>query len=109
VANQIIWLSFDLGIRGDYEGLYAWLDEHGAKECGDNLAAISFKHDGDSLPNLLRTELKKRVEIDNRSRIYVIYRHPSNGRNKGKFLFGSRRASPWTGYGPDRDAEDEEE
>ena len=28
-----IWLSFDLGISGDYEGMYAWLDDKNAQEC----------------------------------------------------------------------------
>jgi len=31
------WLSFDLGLRGNYELLYAWLDAMEAKECGDNV------------------------------------------------------------------------
>ena len=43
MAKQVIWISFDLGIRGDYENLYAWLDEHGAKECGDNFASIIYR------------------------------------------------------------------
>ena len=35
VTINTVWISYDLGIRGDYEGLYAWLDSHRAKECGD--------------------------------------------------------------------------
>ena len=35
MKTSTIWISYDLGVRGDYEGLYAWLDSHGAKECGD--------------------------------------------------------------------------
>ena len=26
-----IWLSFDLGVRGDYSALYTWLDDKGPK------------------------------------------------------------------------------
>ena len=30
--SKAIWLSFDLGIGGDYPGLYKWLDNHKAIE-----------------------------------------------------------------------------
>ncbi|WP_254027332.1 hypothetical protein [Mesorhizobium ventifaucium] len=79
------------------------------KECGDALAAISYEHDGDTLPNKLKADLKKRVKFDKRSRIYVIYRHPNTGLNKGRFVVGTRKAAPWTGYSPDGDVTDEEE
>ena len=26
-----IWLSFDLGVSGDYEGMYMWLDDRGCQ------------------------------------------------------------------------------
>jgi hypothetical protein len=35
MQRAAVWISFDLGVRGDYEGMYAWLDTHNAKECGD--------------------------------------------------------------------------
>ena len=44
--KQAIWLSYDLGVRGDYEGLYAWLDKHQAKECGDNIAYFVYGYTG---------------------------------------------------------------
>jgi hypothetical protein len=34
--NSAVWISYDLGVQADYEGMYAWLDEHQAKECGDS-------------------------------------------------------------------------
>ena len=34
------------GVGGDYEGLYSWLDDHDAKECGDSVASLAFSHDG---------------------------------------------------------------
>jgi hypothetical protein len=56
-------------------------------------------------PNLkgpmLRVKLTcagSRIEIDNRTRIYLIYRDRESNLNKGKFIFGSRRAAAWTGY-----------
>lgn len=46
-VKSAIWLSYDLGVNGDYEGMYAWLDNHGAKECGGSVAYLQFTHDGD--------------------------------------------------------------
>jgi hypothetical protein len=37
------WLSFDLGLQGDYDSLYAWLDKQGAQECGDSVATFEVK------------------------------------------------------------------
>ena len=34
------WLSFDLGLRGNYDALYEWLDAHDARECGENVATF---------------------------------------------------------------------
>jgi hypothetical protein len=45
--KSAIWLTYDLGIRGNYSALYAWLDEHGAKECGDSTAFLKYEHHGD--------------------------------------------------------------
>jgi hypothetical protein len=28
------WLIYDLGLQGHYDELFAWLDQHKAKECG---------------------------------------------------------------------------
>lgn len=56
--ESAIWISYDFGVREDYEGIYTWLDEHGAIECGD-------------------TATKKM---------------------KGRFIFGTRKSPPWTGY-----------
>jgi hypothetical protein len=55
--KSIIWLSFDLGVRGDYEGLYEFLDTHGAKECGDSLGFMNYEFKKD-----LITELEKDLE-----------------------------------------------
>lgn len=108
-SRQFIWLSFDLGVRGDYDGLYAWLDEHGAKECGNGVAAIAYPHDGETLPSILKAELAGRVNFDKRSRVYLIYRDQKSRRNKGEFLFGGRRAAPWSGFGTVGGAPDEDE
>ena len=56
--EKTIWISFDLGITGDHESLYAWLDDHEAKECGNNLAVLSYTFHGDLLTTL-KQELSK--------------------------------------------------
>jgi hypothetical protein len=99
VTTSTIWISYDLGVRGDYESLYSWLDTHGAKECGDSLAVLAYRHEG-SLTDRLKTDLKKHITIDKRTRVYVIYRDQATGKNKGRFVFGGRRAAIWTGYAP---------
>jgi hypothetical protein len=37
MMKSFVWFSFDLGVRGAFEGMYEFLDSHEAKECGDNL------------------------------------------------------------------------
>jgi hypothetical protein len=108
MAKSTIWISYDLGVRGDYEGLYSWLDSHGARECGDSLAVLSYEHDRPLLQQL-KADISQQVSADNRTRIYVIYKDARSNKNKGKFIFGRRRAAPWTGFSPaEYDAVDEE-
>jgi hypothetical protein len=97
MASSTIWISFDLGVRGDYEGLYAWLDRHGAKECGDSIAYLKYEYTRDLLEEL-NTDLTNAVDITRKTRIYVMYRDPETERIKGKFIVGGRKASPWEGY-----------
>ncbi len=95
--KSTIWLSYDLGVRGDYESFYAWLDSHGAEECVESLAVLTYGYSG-SLVDRLRAEIGEAIEISKRTRIYLIYRDPVTKKNKGVFLFGGRRAAPWTGF-----------
>jgi hypothetical protein len=98
-----IWISYDLGIKGDYEGLYTWLDGHGAIECVDSLAYIKFAFKT-SVVDELKDEMSKSVTIDKRTRIYVIYRDRVSNKQKGTFIFGGRRAGAWAGYATDKTA-----
>ena len=101
-----IWLSYDLGVRGDYEGMYAFLDEFDAKECGDSTSSCMFPYNRDLLAEL-KAAIKKNVTLGPRARIYVIFPGP-NGKFKGKFLFGRRKPPVWAGYsGQGSDEEDE--
>jgi hypothetical protein len=82
------WLSFDLGLQGDYDSLYVWLDKHSAQECGDSVA--TFK--SNKTREQIASELKELFDDKRKPRIYLIMRRG------GKFLLGKRKRSPWTGY-----------
>jgi hypothetical protein len=99
MTKSAIWISYDLGVQGDYSSLYAWLDTHGAKECGDSLAFLNYEYSG-PIKQQLVDDLKQVMTIDKRTRIYVIYREADTNKNKGAFIFGGRREPPWTGYSP---------
>jgi hypothetical protein len=94
---KTVWLSYDLGVRGDYEGLFDFLAEVSAKECGSNLGVFSFSVQNDILKELKAT-IKEHMKTDKRSRIYVMYTKP-DGKPTGRFIFGARKSPPWAGYG----------
>lgn len=92
------WISFDLGLQGDYEQLYAWLDrqdykergdQRGANECGDNVATFV----SDKSREQIEKELKTRLSGQRKPRIYII-----TTKDGGKFVFGKRKLPPWKGY-----------
>lgn len=94
--KQFVWVSYDLGIKGDYEGMYAWLDGHGAKECGDSVACFWYDHPSSDILQDVKDDLNNSVELDaKKNRIYVI--RLVEGRMKGNFIFGHRRNAPWAG------------
>lgn len=90
-----IWLSYDLGVDGDYDGLYYWLDKNGSKECGDSVAYLKYKYKSDLLIELIK-DIKTQAKIRVKDRIYIIYQEGNS--YKGKFLFGKRKRAPWEGY-----------
>ncbi len=97
--TKTIWLSYDLGVKGDYQSLYAWLDNHKAVECGDSLAVIKYEVlEGETLPEKLKQDLELNITFSKTDRVYVIWKS-DDGNNKGRFIFGKRKASPWEGYG----------
>jgi hypothetical protein len=96
--KSAIWISYDLGVRGDYEALYTWLDEHEAQECGDSLAFLNYEYTG-SLKDSVTKELGKALEITKQTRIYLVYRERETNKIRGSFIFGGRKAAPWSGYG----------
>ena len=95
--KRIIWISYDLGVRGDYEGIYTWLDQYDAIECGDSIALLKYEFTGE-LIETLKKDIKDWVEISKKTRIYVIWRDNKTKKMKGRFVFGTRKSPPWSGY-----------
>jgi hypothetical protein len=105
--KHFVWVSFDLGVKGDYEGLYAWLDGQGAKECGDSLACFLFEHKSNDLLEDMKKDLRSNVQLDEKkNRVYVI--RLVKGKMKGSFIFGRRRSPPWAGFGDAGDDSEDE-
>ncbi len=107
MARSMVWLSYDLGVRGDYAGLYSWLDTRGAKECGDSIAVFKYDYEG-QLRDALIADLRNAIELTRRTRLYAVFRDPDTGRARGTFIYGNRRASPWTGYAANAETADDE-
>lgn len=104
MVKKTIWISYDLGVGGDYEGLYAWLDNNEATECGDSLAYLQFtieKEDDTLLISKLKDSISRHIKIPPKSRIYIIRRivNGNNTKVSGQFIFGKRRGNPWEGFG----------
>lgn len=95
--TKTFWLSYDLGLKGDYENLYQWLDKHQSKECGGALAV--FKRDvSKNFVEDIKNDLVANVQFKNGDRVYLIWR--DGNLNKGKFIVGGRKRPPWEGYAP---------
>jgi len=96
--RKSFWLSYDLGLKGDYEGLFSFLDTVGATECVSNLAYFTYECKTDDFATEIQHILEEKVKIDKNERFYIIWRSDT-GSIKGKFLFGGRKRSPWEGFG----------
>ena len=102
-----IWLSFDLGVSGDYEGMYAWLDDKNAQERSASLASFLCSDEQNLLASL-KSEIEEAVTLNKRSRVYMIYKD-GEGKSKGRFLIGGRKSAPWDGYGGHDQTDDDED
>lgn len=101
------WISFDLGIKGDYDGLFKWLDKQNAESCGINLATFEFNYEKRYLSEV-KDSLSSAVEFKRRDSIYLIWRFV-DGRTskvKGRFIIGDRKPAPWIGYSSTHSRED---
>ena len=100
--NKALWITYDFGLRGDYTGLFTWLDNHEAIECGNGVAFFKYKskhHDYKLILDEIKEELVRNVKLSRTDRLYAIIRDDTTNKVKGVFLNGSRRQSPWQGYG----------
>lgn len=111
--KKSIWLSYDLGVQGDYDHLYAWLDNHKAVECGNSVAYIEIEapdgiNDADFV-QMIRSDMEKTIKFNPGNRIYMIRRIKDENRDSyfGQFIIGKRKASPWEGYGERSDAKED--
>jgi hypothetical protein len=97
--RKLFWLSYDLGLKGDYNSLYTWLDTLKAKECGNSIATFWYKYDSDYLEEIKKS-LQDSLTISKNDRFYLIWRSVdgTNTSIKGEFLFGKRKPAPWEGY-----------
>jgi len=103
-----IWIMYDLGIRGDYEGIYKWLDEHHAIECGDSIAFLQYEFSEDLIESF-KKEIKASIDVTKKTRIYMIWRDTETKKTKGRFILGSRKAPPWRGFSSSGEELDDEE
>lgn len=101
MKSQTLWLSYDLGLKGDYENLYQFLDNYDAKECGDSIAFIKKFEYEDNFIKEFEKAISDTVDITNGNKIYLVYKDDGTGSVKGKFLFGKRKKAPWEGYAID--------
>jgi hypothetical protein len=99
MSEQTIYLTYDLGIGGDYNALFTWLDKHGAKECGESTALIKFQLPEKLSPeDAVKNEMEKEVALRPGDRVYLLYRDKATHALTGKFIFGKRKAATWAGY-----------
>ena len=100
--EKALWLTYDFGLKGDYSGLYTWLDNHKAIECGTGIAFFKYssKHTNYKLVlEDLKEELTQSVKLSKTDRLYIVIRDDNTNKVKGVFLNGARRQAPWEGYG----------
>lgn len=101
-----LWLTYDLGIDGDYDTLYRWLDGLKAVECGDGVCSLQLDIGAKSPDAAVIAELKKlKIKFRDRDRIYLIWRRDT-GAVTGSFIVGKRHRAPWSGYAVEEAEED---
>ena len=96
-ALKGFWICFDLGLKGDYPGMYKYLDSHKGIECGGNIAYMKRE----IVPNfkeIVRQEIIASVKINSDDRVYLIYKEPQSTNTCGYFIFGGRKKADWDGF-----------
>ncbi|MBR6064143.1 MAG: hypothetical protein IKP54_08330 [Bacteroidales bacterium] len=108
--KQLIFISYDLGLHGDYVNLYKWLDTHDAKECGDSFCCLTYEFktvsqvsSDEETRNMLKEihdDIKASDNLSGRDRFYIVSELYYKGQKKmmGTFIFGKRlQKNPWDG------------
>lgn len=110
MATKIYWLSYDLGVGGDYDGLYAWLDDHNAKPCGQSVAFFAYSTKRRDIDRALAEELNESVNLRPGNRLYIVREKETDGESTiaGTFIYGKRNAAPWEGFGKQSPAQEDE-
>ena len=98
MAKKTFWLSYDLGLKGDYNSLYRWLDKQKAKECGDSIAVFQYICSTDNPNEEIKKSLLENVEFNKTDRVYLMWRDDNKQANLGIFIIGHRKPAPWEGY-----------
>ncbi|MBK7566220.1 MAG: hypothetical protein IPI31_00180 [Bacteroidetes bacterium] len=106
MTRKAIWISYDFGLKGDFTGLFTWLDNHDAVECGNGLAFFRYdisdtngKTDTESLIKKITADIKDTVKLSKSDRVYIVVKDSHTNKVKGEFINGNRKQSPWEGYG----------
>ena len=104
--EKTYWLSYDLGIGGNYEKLYGWLDDHKAKPCGDSVAYFQYSYNqGENPDEALKKDLLGALDLKAGNKLYIIRKNDDTNKIMGTFIYGKRNAAPWEGYGSDTEEE----
>jgi hypothetical protein len=102
IYPNFVILNFDLGIRGEYDNLYVFLDNNKALDCGNANCAFDYHFKGTNLDfedkfEQLKSDIEKTVTFGKNDRIYAIV-HNEEGIPRGKFIFGQRKTPIWDGF-----------
>jgi hypothetical protein len=98
------WLIYDIGLSTSFEKLFAWLDDVGADECGENAATFS----SNKSPEVIAKELRNACKNGGGSRAYLVRKNVNGNGFVGQFIVGRRKPPPWAGFGskPSPDQQD---
>lgn len=104
IQENWVILNYDLGLKGDYESLYSFLDMQNAIDCGNSSGAFEFNFSGGSdlshseKMEQIKKEIELKVSLKKGDRIYTIV-HDKKGVAIGTFIYGHRQRPIWEGYG----------
>lgn len=96
-----VMINYDLGLKGDYQNLYRFLDNNNALDCGNCNSALEIevsKDDFDTIFDEVTSMIKKNFEFSQNDRIYLTVTDSTN-QMRGRFICGNRKRAIWEGYG----------